>query len=923
MASSDSHGLGADVYERFFRQADDLFCILGHDGVILAANAAWTTRLGWMPGLLHGMRYVDLLHPADRAVAEAALIRPAAGLPRMVHSLRRADGRYRLLECRPTTVADGAGGSGPEGEGPAEPALFLILRDITEERRSRVLSAEIETVAGVGSWELELESGRMHWSPSVFDIHELDPSNGTPELNEALKFYPEEARLAIDPALEALISESTPFDLDLPFQTARGRRIWVRATAAAEKRNDRVMRIYGTFQDITAARMSQARLEAAERDAQEVRERLFAAVEVLSDGFALYDAEDRLVMCNSRYREIYALSAEVMEPGTPFAEILRFGLERGQYAEALGREEEWLAERLAAHEAGDVSLEQNLAGGRWLRVVEKATPDGGRVGLRIDITELKRHQAELEAANAELTEVLAERDAAKTRFIDIASVSADWFWEQDADLRFTYLSESFEKVNGFDSSDFIGRTREEVRLGLALSGRQPDWEWLHARQLAREPFRDFVYKITDKEGRLRCVRISGAPHYDRNGEFAGYRGVGSDVTELTAAVRRAEEASNAKSRFLANMSHEIRTPMNGVIGMAEILCVTVTDPSQLRMVRTIRESGELLLNIIDDILDFSKIEAGKLELERVEFVPAELARKVENLHVLKAAEKNIAFSVLTSRGVATPRFGDPTRILQILHNLVSNAIKFTEAGEVTVSISCLPGRPMVLEVRDTGIGMSEEQLGSLFEDFSQAESATSRRFGGTGLGMAIVKRLVDAKGGEIEVSSRLGEGTRVRVSLPLAPLAEPVPPAPAEAVFEDVGRLKGLRVLAADDNLTNRTVLSGLLTRLHVDSLTVEGGQEALEAAAEGGFDLVMLDISMPGMDGIETLRALRAMEAAGGRPRVPVIAVTANAMTHQVESYLAAGFDGHVAKPIRADALVLTMLRCLPPRRARRAASG
>jgi CheY-like chemotaxis protein len=357
------------------------------------------------------------------------------------------------------------------------------------------------------------------------------------------------------------------------------------------------------------------------------------------------------------------------------------------------------------------------------------------------------------------------------------------------------------------------------------------------------------------------------------------------------------------------MSHEIRTPMNGVLGMAEVLEATLTEPAERQMVGAIRESGETLLTIIDDILDFSKIEAGRLELEAVQFRPRDLARRVESLHTLRAAEKNISLSVMTTRGADVPRLGDQHRILQILHNLVSNAIKFTEQGEVAITIRCQPDRPLVVEVRDTGIGMTEEQSRRIFEDFVQADSSTRRRFGGTGLGMAIVRRLVEAMEGRVELESRPGEGTRVRVALPLEVCA----PAAAGAGGGGQAPLpRGLRVLAADDNRTNRLVLEAMLARLGARAEILAGGREAVAAAAEARFDLILLDISMPEMDGLEALEAIRVGERARGEPPTPAVAVTANALTHQVESYMARGFAGHVAKPIRPEALLAAMHGCL-----------
>ncbi|MGF1447007.1 MAG: PAS domain S-box protein [Pikeienuella sp.] len=1026
--------LGARVFERAFRKSDDLLCLIDEDGRVCAASDGWQGRMGWPPHELEGWVYADLVHPEDRA-AWAELLsaddRAAAPADQGLHRLRHGTGGHRWLSGRSDTL-----------DLPCCTLRVVSLQDVTEERLRQAHGARVEAVAGVGSWELDPQSGVVYWSPKVFEIHGLEPAAQMPRIEAALDFFPEPGRARIAEAVARLMADGTGYDLQLPFVSADGRKLWVRTTGAAERLRGAPVRFFGTFQDITEARAREVRLSrlsavaettttgvvitdpagftewvnpaftqlsgysqdeligrkpgavlqtaetdpqtrariaaalaaeepivceilnlskdgrpywilldiqplfepdgqlaafvaietditerreheatlaAAKAEAQAARAQLAAACEALDDGFALYDASDRLVMCNGRYREIYAASAEVIVPGTRFEDILRHGLARGQYADAVGREDAWLRERLAAHRSDGMTIEQRLGDGRWLRVVEKPTPDGGRVGLRIDITELKSQQAALQAANAELKQALEARDAAETRLFDIAAVSADWFWEQDAQGRFTYLSESFARSTGADPAAFLGHRRDEVARPGEDPATTPDWGWLSAQIAARARFMNFVYKISNAAGAPRWVRISGAPQFDGEGRFAGYRGVGSDVTELTLALNRAEEASRAKSLFLANMSHEIRTPMNGVMGMAAVLDEALTDPAHKQMIAAIRDSGEVLLNIINDILDFSKIEAGKLELERVAFRPSELASRIENLHTMKASEKSISFAVLSGRGADIPRWGDPHRILQILHNLVSNAIKFTETGEVIVCLRTAPERPMVVEVRDTGIGMSEEQAAAVFEDFMQADSSTTRKFGGTGLGMSIVRRLVSAMSGEIELKSRLGEGTLVRVTLPLevaedCAVAAP-PPRGQMACAADYTLPAGLSVLCADDNRTNRIVLEAMLGRLGVAAEIVSGGRAAVEAAAAAPYDLLLLDISMPEVDGLAALKGIREHERAAGRAPVPAIAVTANAMTHQVESFLAQGFAAHVAKPIRAEQLALAMRSCLEER--------
>ncbi|SEN71281.1 Signal transduction histidine kinase [Gemmobacter aquatilis] len=382
------------------------------------------------------------------------------------------------------------------------------------------------------------------------------------------------------------------------------------------------------------------------------------------------------------------------------------------------------------------------------------------------------------------------------------------------------------------------------------------------------------------------------------------------TADLDRARQQAEAANAAKSMFLANMSHEIRTPLNGVLGMAELLDGLLTDAEHRHMIATIRDSGEMLLRVLNDILDLSKIDAGKLELEAVPFRPADIVARVEALHSLRAQEKGLSFAILASADAARLRLGDPHRIAQILHNLLGNAIKFTETGEIRVLLTCPAGRPMLIDVMDTGIGMTPDQLARMFEDFQQADATVTRRFGGTGLGMSIVKKLVEMMRGEISALSQPGFGTRIRITLPLPEAEEAMlttPPPEPDPPPED---LAGLRILAADDNATNRKILAAMLARSGAGVALVGDGREAILAAARDDFNLLLLDISMPTVDGIAALRAIRADHAARGRAMPPAVAITANAMRHQVAEYLAAGFADHVSKPFSRQRLLEVIAR-------------
>jgi len=752
------------------------------------------------------------------------------------------------------------------------------------------------------------------------------------------------------------------------------------------------------------------------------------AIATQTEAVFLFDADDRLVICNAHDKPLYAKSAHMLVPGLRYQDFLRAALEDGHITDADDDEQAWLAQRMEARTEVGMVREQTLADGTILRIAERRTANGGWLSVHTDITALKRseqrllhviegaqvgtwewdlftgrqyinerwaemlgfrsnefgafryqlwqglihpddlraaeeqikkcmqgdvesYEAEyrlrhkaghwvwvldrgritlwtadgnpqtmagvqidisdqkarefaLNAAKADLELALADRASAEKRFLDIASVSEDWFWEIDRDLCFRFVSKA-DVGGGAGSADpvMIGKTHAEWLAFYPVVRASADWNWLFARLRAQEPFRDFVYRAPNSTLEdERWLRIMGAPVFDAAGVFTGYRGVGSDVTQLYLAKARAEVANQTKSLFLANMSHEIRTPLNGVLGMAEILDMSLTDKNHKRLIGTIRESGEALLTILNDILDMSKIEAGKLELEEVPFRPMEIAARVEDLHALRAEEKGLAFEVLTGSGADLGRIGDPHRVRQIMHNLVSNAIKFTESGEVTVKVSGKRGKPLMLEVQDTGIGMSEDQIARLHEEFSQADNSITRRYGGTGLGMSITRKLVDLMHGDIKILSIPGEGTTVRVTVPLPVFDGKL--APQLVTVDEPADLNGLHILAADDNVINCAVLAEMLTRLGADVKIVHDGQQAVQEWAPGSYDVVLMDMAMPVMDGMTALRNIRKMERDRSGPRTPVIAVTANVMLHQVADYLAEGFDDHVAKPIQITEL-------------------
>ena len=432
-------------------------------------------------------------------------------------------------------------------------------------------------------------------------------------------------------------------------------------------------------------------------------------------------------------------------------------------------------------------------------------------------------------------------------------------------------------------------TKPMERLSQAMREVAADGRFKPVMQAADD---DVFHSLTDSFNHL-VSRLEANDH-DLRGAMA----------ELVRARDDANAANVLKSHFLANMSHEIRTPLNGVLAMTEVMAMGELNAQQRERLSVIRESGGLLLSVLNDVLDLSKIEAGRLDLVERDFDLAALALSVRESYATLAREKSLEFGVFVAPEALGAWRGDADRLRQILGNLVSNALKFTLEGSVSVRFaSADDGSGLRIDVVDTGIGIAAETLPRLFDKFVQADSSTTRRFGGSGLGLSICNELAALMGGGVHVQSREGQGSTftVVVAMPRgeARIAPPVEPAAPPIESE-----RRLRVLAADDNPTNQKVIAAVLAPLGAEVEIVADGAACVEAWKRGGHDIVLMDIHMPVMDGVEAARTIRSLETSEGRKRTPIVAVTANALVHQVEGYMAAGMDGHVAKPIEVTKL-------------------
>ena len=547
------------------------------------------------------------------------------------------------------------------------------------------------------------------------------------------------------------------------------------------------------------------------------------------------------------------------------------------------------------------------------------------------LTELDRQNAELDRLRSSVhresnSRILAEEALDETRdrlqlAVDAAGLAL-WDWQLPSPQMF--MSARWGEMIGdvsmegyWDTSGLLDRVHPDDRRGVEaivrslLDGAQQravsqhrvrtadGWIWVEGHGMVAEH---------DPKG--RPLRLMGTV-----ADISGRKKVESEVER---AREMAEQASRAKSEFLANMSHEVRTPLNALMGLTRLLMDSPLTAEQRNWLELIDSSAHALLGMLNDVLDLSRIEAGKMSIEDVRFNLHEVLREVGALYAEQSRAKPLDFALELAPGLPQQMQGDPGRLRQVLGNLLSNALKFTPRGgsirvRAQVLASGAPRRLLRLQVQDTGVGISPKQQATIFDAFTQADTSTARRFGGSGLGLAICSRLVQLMGGGIELQSELGQGSTFTVTLPLGEVSA-IDSAPLSAPQELQGmaaaaqRFAGLTVLVAEDHPVNELLMNQLLQRLGCTVRNARDGAQAVTAWAAGGIDLVLMDVQMPGENGLEATRRIREQELARGLPHTPIVAVTANAMNGDREACLAAGMDGYVPKPVSPQALIRAM---------------
>lgn len=766
--------------------------------------------------------------------------------------------------------------------------------DVTEEYEAARRLADVIDGSQAGTWEVDLTTGANvindRWASMLgHTVEGLGPI--TTDVWKSL-IHPSDVELVSQYVDDMLTGRRDQYDHVYRMRHAEGHWVWIADRGRVSGRDDagKPTRMAGVHLDISAVKSAEQRLE--------------DIIEGAQVGTWQLDTTTRENRINERWAAMLGYRLEELVPMN--REKWAALVHPDDFRDLLAQERRVLS---TENEIFQNEIRLRHKDGHWVWILSR-----GRVtawgenaeplmlsGVHIDISARKQLEAELEAERDFLSQLMETSVSGIIAF--------------DADSRIIFCNAEVSRQLEVPAEALIGQICDPQRLNLTdAQGRAITLDDMPCRMAMRAlggVVQQVRLRLNLPDGRVKVFSVNAAqaPNHD---QLLRVVATVTDVTDSVnaeerwrAASERAEAANRAKSQFLANMSHELRTPLNGVLGMAELLGTDRLSPDQSEKVETIRDSATLLLSIVNDILDLAKVESGNLKLERMPVNLARLAGRVASMHRVGAERKGIGLTLETDEGLEAARMGDGQRLLQVMHNVLGNAVKFTEAGEVRMHLDQPEAGQVRIRISDTGIGMTEEEMSRVFEEFTQADGTITRRFGGTGLGLSIVRRLVGLMGGEVGLASVKGAGTTVTITLPMQ-IAEgqgagafgaapgPLPP-PAS---------RPLRILAAEDNRTNQMILRAMLDRMGHQVTLVSDGDEAVQGWQPGAFDVLLLDISMPRKDGVTALHELLDRAGAEGQVLPPAVAVTANAMTHLVEDYLAAGFAAVAAKPIRMDDL-------------------
>jgi PAS domain S-box-containing protein len=858
-----------DIARFFFENSLDLLAVVSAEGRFLASNDAWRLTTGWSTAQLTGRSFIDFVHPDCRERVRADGLSSLAGAETVTDfRFRTAVGGWIWLRSRGRVTPSGR--------------LTVSAHDVTEERsaererqevrRSRELLRE---AAGAGAWTFHPARG-FSWSP---ELAALSPHLTELETLESFQahVHPDDLQMLTD-VMRRGVRDGGSAIYEIRFRGPDGGWRHFRNHMQARRLSSGLHELYGFSQEVSDLAHARDHARAGEQRAR-------GLIEAAPFAVALFDRD-------LRYEVVSPLWASMLDVGPE--EIGRSLAERPRapaiFIEHVRRALAGVVTPPTNHETQDVSGAPRTY--RW--TTRPYRDDSGEVVAAIayldDITAFESARRDAET-NARRLEMALAAGGAGVIEIDYRRGEV-------------WSSTEFDRIVGRKMS-FGDVTRKrwpilgaDDRASLEAIGA---WWSLGAEG-------PLELQVTHPDGARRWVRVYFDVERGPDRRIVRMSGLAQDIDSakrqelaLIEAERQAQAAAEAKARFLANMSHEIRTPMNGVLGVLHLLRDEPLSEEGRELLDEAGACGRMLAELLNDVIDFSRIEEGRLELSPEPADAAHLVRGAVRLLQPQADSKGLSLRVEAPEQLWVRV--DPVRLRQALFNLVGNAVKFTSAGHVHVRLSAPAAGRLRIEVEDSGPGISEADQSKLFVRFQQVDGSSTRRFGGSGLGLAITRALAELMGGEVSVRSRLGCGSCFAIEIE-APVAAP----PRIADASTAPAFAGLRVLLVEDNATNRLVLGRMLEALGAAVSMASDGREGVDAARTGGFDLILMDVQMPVMDGLQAVAAIRA--AGGDLAATPVIALTADALSHQAERYRAAGMDEVVSKPVSPAALVAAVAR-------------
>ena len=879
--SSGPAAFDVDTAAWFFAQSLDLFMVTDPTLRIAKVNPEWEKVFGWTAAELVGEHLFKYVHPDDLAHFQISGMKAfAEGSAEDTFRALTSSGEWRWLSGRAQTTKDGH--------------LMATLRDVTDER-SRAEETEcmrqaqtlVAATAGVSTWSFDPVTHKYRYPYAPTRVLPDDAPVLIDFATVEKEVLPEDRAL-----VRRLMSELTQNGGDgefvVRFQKNGGSIYHFRVNYRCEPHPSGLYTVHALSQDITA--VVEAR-DAALRGQQMTRQMVQAA----PFATALFDHDLRHVVVSDAWCSILGIEGENFV-GRTLDEL--FPKARRRFIAA--QKKALLGETVRRPEDRLVSQDGRLHWVRWeMQPWRDATGKvNGVLAYLSDVSALVAAKREAQSSARRLKLAV---NAAKAAVFEIDyAEKAVWLGPDFVKLAGRQLS--FTEMNGVWSNVHPEDVAQLTELVSNFDTRRPV---------------PLECRLVHPDGSARWISAHMEIFHDAVGRPRRAVGLLLDIDQrkrqelaLAAAERQATVATEAKSRFLANISHEIRTPMNGVLGVLQLIKRERLDAEDISLLNEGLASGRMLTELLDDLLDFSKIETDQFELHLEPLDPAQVLLGVTSLLEPAASAKG-----LTMRATTDPNLGlisaDPLRLRQALYNIMGNAVKFTPSGSVEARLTrceTADGQRLRFEIQDTGVGVPEAAQATLFERFEQADGSMSRKFGGSGLGLAITKRLAERMGGAVGFSSQPGEGSIFWMEIG----GDEVAPVAANESDADIG---DFRVLLVEDNPTNRLVISKLLQALGVTVDTAEDGASGVAAAAKGGYDMVLMDIQMPGMDGMEATRRIRALD--GPIASTPVVAITANVLAEQKSSYAAAGMNGVVSKPVSAAALISEIARVTEMRAA------